>query len=296
MNYYNETLQIYYDFNEKLEFLNNNIAEIIFVENYHKIQYSLFNKIINKYTLPKCLYKITFGHHFNQKINKIFPKTIHTIVFGSRFNHEIKEHSLPKSLHTLTFNTFFNKKLKVNSLPKYLNILTFGYDFNKKINKNILPKYLKILTFGFNFNKKLNNALPEYLEKLTFGNNFNQLIKKNVLPNSLHTLIFNNLYNKKIKKNVLPNSLRVLNLGWNFNNDIILPSNLIQLSITNNNNVLINNLPLHLEILYISFNLKKYNNYITNLPFTLKEIVIKNENYINYIKIPFGCKLTVKNF
>jgi len=54
---------------------------------------------------------------------------------------------------------------------------------------------------------------------------------------------------------------------------------------------LINNLPLRLEEVYIKFyDMNEYNKKVTNLPMTLKKIVIQNEKYLKYItKIPFGC-------
>ncbi len=72
-----------------------------------------------------------------------------------------------------------------------------------------------------------------------------------------------------------------------------------------NCNKLINNLPQHVEKLYIHFINKKlyakfinyyddYNKNIENLPSSIKEIIINHEKFKKDIKIPFGCILTIK--
>jgi hypothetical protein len=59
---------------------------------------------------------------------------------------------------------------------------------------------------------------------------------------------------------------------------------------------LINNLPLWIEEVYIMFRYyDKYNKEITNLPITLKKIIIEDEIYLKYItKIPFGCDIVIQ--
>jgi hypothetical protein len=92
----------------------------------------------------------------------------------------------------------------------------------------------------------------------------------------------------------LPKNLKLLKLGWFFQNDFILPKNLKKLSLTCNNNLL-NNIPEHIEKIYIYFDYRyDYNKKIENLPLTIKEIIIYDEKYIKYIKVPFNCILSVK--
>jgi hypothetical protein len=85
-----------------------------------------------------------------------------------------------------------------------------------------------------------------------------------------------------------------LNLGYTKNNNIIIPKNVKKLCIFYENN-LINNLPEHIETLVIYFNSNKNNKIISNLPLTIKEIIINDEKHEKYIKIPFGAILTIKN-
>jgi hypothetical protein len=58
-----------------------------------------------------------------------------------------------------------------------------------------------------------------------------------------------------------------------------------------NNNVIINNLPEHIETLYIAFgpNIKLLNNF----PITLKEIIVSKED-VKYIQKPYGAIITNK--
>jgi hypothetical protein len=85
-----------------------------------------------------------------------------------------------------------------------------------------------------------------------------------------------------------------LKVRWTFNNFIILPKFLKKLFLTCVNN-LINNIPEHIEKIYILFfNYNNHNKKVENLPSTIKEIVIENEKFKKYIKVPFGCIITIK--
>jgi hypothetical protein len=78
-------------------------------------------------------------------------------------------------------------------------------------------------------------------------------------------------FNQEIKENILPKSIKKISLFSHYN--------------------LINNLPLHIEEVYIKFSLNnEQNKEISNLPFTLDKIIIPNNKYLKYItKIPFNC-------
>jgi hypothetical protein len=122
---------------------------------------------------------------------------------------------------------------------------------------------------------------------------FNQEIKENVLPVSLHTLTFGHLFVQKIKENVLPVSLHTIIFGVSFNQEIkenVLPKSIKKIGLYSHCN-LINNLPLHINEVYIKFvNNDKYDKEVNNLPITLEKIIIENKRYLKYIiKIPFGC-------
>jgi hypothetical protein len=171
---------------------------------------------------------------------------------------------LPKSLTHLTFGFYFNQK--VDKLPETLTQLCFDTYFNQPIDN--LPKSLTHLTFVLHscFNQPIDN-LPKNLTHLTFGINFNQPVDN------------------------LPENLTHLKLHCK-NNKIIIPKNVSELYIMNNN-ILINNLPEHIEKLFIKFSIVK--NKIENLPITIKEIIIENKEYKKYIKKPFDAIITVNS-
>ena len=164
---------------------------------------------------------------------------------------------------------------------------------------NNLTKTLKIPSY---FNKTLKN-IPNDTEIIIFDaknkcSKFNQKIKENVLPDSLHTLSFDMKFNQEIKENVLPKSLHTLILGWIFNQEIkenVLPDSLYNITFGGyfNQEIKKNVLPKLIKkiCLHSHFNL------INNLPMTLEKIVIKDKKYLKFItKIPFGCKIVIKDF
>ena len=59
-------------------------------------------------------------------------------------------------------------------------------------------------------------------------------------------------------------------------------------------NNLINNLPLHIENVYIYFHDRDIKN-IENLPPSIKKIIIQDEKYMKYItKVPFDCIVEIR--
>jgi hypothetical protein len=177
---------------------------------------------------------------------------------------------------------------------KELNYLYLRYYFEKDL-KNI-PQDIEIIKFENDsfpecsiFNMKVDN-LPQSLKEITFAHYFNQKI--NHLPKNLTHLTFGVYFNRKVEK--LPKNLKYLYVNWYFQNEIILPKNLKELTLSCNNNLL-NNIPKHIEKIniYFSWNIEN-NKRVENLPLTIKEIVIKNE-YKKYVKVPFGSILTIKN-
>jgi hypothetical protein len=131
-----------------------------------------------------------------------------------------------------------------------------------------LPKGLTHLTFGYKFNQPVDN-LPKGLTHLTFGYYFNQPVDN------------------------LPKNIYLLKLDCFNNNNFIIPKNVKELYIYNNN-ILINNLPENIEKINIFFDEENEINKIENLPLLLKEIIIENEHHKKYIKIPFDTVVTIK--
>lgn len=71
-----------------------------------------------------------------------------------------------------------------------------------------------------------------------------------------------------------------------------MPKNVKELSLLCKNNF-INNIPKHIEKLFIEIFPHHNIMNINNLPFTIKEIIIRNKKYKEAIKIPFGYILTI---
>jgi hypothetical protein len=281
-------------FMEKIHFLPPNITHIVFGKNYCG----------NINNLPKNLTHLTLGDNYILSINKSQKN-----FFG-----------LPKNLTHLTFGMNFNRK--VNQLPKKLTHLTFGDKFNQTIDN--LPKNLTHLILGCDFNQSIDN-LPNSLTHLTFSEKslFNYAVNK--LPQNLTHLIFRG---QTFKMNNLINSathLTHITINKNITQNIKLPETVKSLSLYYNN-PLLNNLPEHIEKVFIEFddicqslidsdkeyfeNKNIYKNYedylikrknrkvnelITNLSSSIKEIIIKDEFFKKYIKIPFDCILTIQN-
>jgi hypothetical protein len=89
-----------------------------------------------------------------------------------------------------------------------------------------------------------------------------------------------------------------LSIGYNFRKNIILPKKLKKITLFHVNSSLINNLPENIEQIFIKFDnfcFVENELYINNLPNSLKEIIIIKKQFEKYIKIPFGCKLTIIN-
>jgi hypothetical protein len=172
-----------------------------------------------------CLSK-SFGKDFI-RIIKSFPN-VSSITFGYHFNQRIEKGMLPDTLTHLTFGYHFNQRIDKDVLPNNLTHLTFGWNFNQRIDKDVLPNRLLNLTFGHDFNQYIyKDVLPDSLSNLTFGYCFNQQLKKDVFPNSLTHLTFGHSFNQRIEKDVLPDNLIHFTHGDNFD-----PSNLSLLTLS----------------------------------------------------------------
>jgi hypothetical protein len=123
---------------------------------------------------------------------------------------------------------------------------------------------------------------------LIFGTKFDKEFKE--LPNSLTHLTLGMYYNKEIKENIFPLSLTNLSIKSSSTNKIIIPNTIKKLEIPAISSLL-NNIPDFIEKLSIFFLcFPPLCGEITNIPSTVKEIIINYPNYVYLIKkIPFGC-------
>jgi hypothetical protein len=98
----------------------------------------------------------------------------------------------------------------------------------------------------------------------------------------------------------LPETLTFLKIGLFFQSEIIIPKKCKTISLTKHNK-LIQNLPEHIEQLYIDTAtnfviLQSKISFIDNLPTSLKEIIVLDNSVKNLLKnIPYGTIITVKN-
>ncbi len=212
--------------------------------------------------------------------------------------------NLPKNLTHLTFGMCFNQK--VDRLPKKLTHLTFGWCFNQKVNN--LPKIIMLnfdaklsSIYGYSLFNKSIDKLPETIKCLTTNYNFDM----SKSPQNLCHLEVNDL--QEIKNiNMMPKT--ITKFDYIFGKNEVIPDNLDYIILVDNikipqnikkiiidcDNILINNLPNHIEKIFINFeNCKKKQ--VSNLPITIKEIIIKNEKYKKYlINIIFDVKIIIQ--
>lgn len=124
------------------------------------------------------------------------------------------------------------------------------------------------------------------------------------LPLSLTQLTLNSNFNLPIK--LLPPLLTHLIFGNEFNQPIDLPSQIIYLSLSSNNEYIINNLPNGIEKLHL-FD-KAFDLELNNLPTSIKTIIFTNVNFriydkklnclpdsVEYIKLPLEYKHRISN-
>jgi hypothetical protein len=255
---------------------NNFITIILSLDFIIKIE-NIFKEIPQE--TQNIIFPLFYNNYkfYQELIN--FPKNLTYLTLGIYFNQKID--NLPQTLTHLTFKggkwvDEFNQK--IDNLPKNLIYLKLGYLFNQKIDK--LPKNLTHLTIGSCFKKCSRGSplkLPKYLTYLAYYSFIYLEYAK--APQNLTTLIYGPKY--KIKTNT-PKTVKNLYI--------------------NSNHYLINDIPEHIEKIYIRFNDdKNYHNNkkidkIENLPLTIKEIVIEKNKHKQYLKIPFGCILTIKKF
>ena len=79
--------------------------------------------------LPISVTHLTFGHYFDQSIEKGIPNSVTHLTFGWRFNQSI-EKGIPNSVTHLTFENNFNQSIE-KGIPNSVTHLTFGDHFNQ---------------------------------------------------------------------------------------------------------------------------------------------------------------------
>jgi len=261
-----------------------------------------FNEeLINYYDIINKYKKIMFSNYNNPLIaietNNQYEREYHGNWIKSNFNPEI-DLSNNINLTHLTFKDNFNQEIDLSNNIN-LTHLTFGYYFNQEIDlsNNI---NLTHLTFGYYFNQEINLSNNINLIHLTFGYKFNQELNllfninlKKVLidiqnneienTNNLLKIITNGNFEKKIN---IPLNVKYLKTSYveNYLMDN-LSNNIEELTIYNNNNKNIDNLPNSIKKIIIS------NSYtdLNNLPNSIEELILF-KNVVKINKIPKNLK------
>ena len=232
----------------------------------------------------------------NIKILNISNKKINNELDLSQYHDIIKLHCSNNNITSL----ILPRNLEIlNCVNNPLSRLEFGMKFNKLIitydekkhyisiynifsNYCYLPNTITYLKFGSHYNQDISN-LPDTIEYLFLGINFNQEINK--LPNNLTHLhfdflsVFNNSLhnlrhcsklshlelhkNYELSLNLSSTTLKYLTLGSKYNQEIILPHNLISLKTGYSFNQKLDNLPQTLNYLYLNL---MYEQEINTLP------------------------------
>lgn len=193
------------------------------------------------YNIKKDTLKI-FRHDFKNKLNTEFK--IYDFVISTKKINEIKKlfmtNNFIKSIDELPDNLILlncssNNIVKINNLPNTLVKLVC--DKNKLLELDFLPESLKYIDCKKNNISNVDN-LPVGLEYLNCS--YNNIKNIDNLPNQLEIL---SCSHNKIKNILnLPKNIKKLDCSYNNINHIILPQNLIFISIDqkNINNILPN--------------------------------------------------------
>ncbi len=207
-----------------------------------KIYSEIFNQSVNNLPLElKILCIKSCGYsdstiNFNKYVNNLPPKLEELVIYSNNFNRPVV--FLPNALRKLFIggkNSDFNQP--VNYLPPNLHTLCIcSEQFDQKINN--LPDSLQILFIEYALD------YPDYLDNL---------------PEGLKILYYGFYSGTQVDYSInnLPNGILEIHLGSSFNNSIDnLPDSVEQLYIGDescNFNTVINKLPAHLQILYITY-------------------------------------------
>lgn len=124
--------------------------------------------------LPNSLTHITFGHCYNQKIDKFV---------------------LPNSLKYIRFGLFYNQKIIRDILPNSLECVMIGINSHDGDNGDIIPDKLVDILRNYDAFYNLNNDCEIYLyntfeDEYNFSNHFN---KQRLLYKSLPLPIFDEI-------------------------------------------------------------------------------------------------------
>jgi len=269
-----------YDINlfEKAKFQIRNIKNVNNKEEIKEISNRLwkiefnkdFDETIDDLEISQ-IRNLTFGYKFNKPINK-YPKSLTNLTFGEKFNQTID--NLPESLIDIKLANDFNQS--VHNLPKKLKFLVIDKDqtvfensscvsyihrksvFNQPINK--LPCSLsKLMIRSEMFDQEISNL--QNLKSLNILYIGSQIFNKSLdILKDLHKIDLLALFCKNCYQTLyFPPNLKALLVDGKFykNQFINLPDTVQSLYLSTDFTIMINKLPLSLEIINITPEYKK---------------------------------------
>ncbi len=212
-------------FNQPLEIgvLPMHLKELIF-GNY-------FNQPLKKGVLPQSLTNIVFGYDFEQPIKDILPNNLRFIEFKNYRALELEPGYLPESLESIKLQKVFSSTLKTCVFPSNLSRLSLRSYSN--IDRFSLPKKIRVLKLGI-FQPLKPGMLPDSLTELAISSYVNAIVNVGALPRGLLSLDLGFTFNQLLVLGMLPDSLTKLSLGAHFNQELHkgdLPAKLLSLSL-----------------------------------------------------------------
>ena len=212
---------------------------------------------------------------------------------------------------TLWLDEDFNYSIDNLVLPSGLESIHFNFNFNQPINKINIAQNLQILKLdSFAYNKPIDWGQFPNLLILSVGNDY--IVKTLVFPKKLDYFMIGHLVSIPLEKIILPDTLKAIIYSDSSCSTIDLssvnfPSELKILCLPSTKVLLLNkdkgivqnygcyyfncldNLPESLQELTVPHIFKKPG---SNLPSGLKKLTISDKyGYLQYFKIPFGCKV-----
>lgn len=264
-----------------------NLGDIFYIP---KENLSSVNNIYITYCC-KCLsaQKIICFCENNDKYFDYICNNVYNCIFLTLNNISLKTFSKNiVNLKNMEILVLANNKIKY--IPNELFLLKNLINLNLQNNLiEHIPEFiynlknLETLNFSYNKIKYLDKKIKNLsnLKKLILNGN---LIKD--FPDEIADLQNVSKLFLDASQNVFVNNDKML--IHIFNNNIVIPENIIHLNIIfSNNNTILDKLPYSIEYLTLGYILSK----ITNLPFNLKKIKINKNDTPLYknLKLPFGC-------
>jgi hypothetical protein len=253
---------------------------------------------------------LTITNKFCETNQTINPDT-KTLWLDEDFNYSIDNLVLPSGLESIHFNFNFNQPIEQIMFPASVISLSFYGQFNQPVNKINIAQNLQILKLdSFAYNKPIDWGQFPNLLILSVGNDY--IVKTLVFPKKLDYFMIGHLVSIPLEKIILPDTLKAIIYSDSSCSTIDLssvnfPSELKILCLPSAKVSLVNadkgivqdygcyyfncpdNLPESLQELKVPHIFKKPG---SNLPSGLKKLTISDKyGYLQYFKIPFGCKV-----